>query len=87
MNMIKIEQLDKSMNQLTLNLMEYQEDDPKYQQIAKQLNEDYEIFNIFLNLQGINNPYYYIKYSNLHDIERILRNAGYIKESKKSATR
>ena len=40
MYMIKIEQLDKSMKQLTLNLMEYQEDDPKYQQIAKQLKKE-----------------------------------------------
>lgn len=84
----ELNKLDKSMKQLTLDLAKYPEFDPKYQQTLNLLNQQYQYCKMILALKddGINNTYYF-KYSNIGDIETILTNAGYIKKSKKPATR
>lgn len=83
-----LEKLDISMKQLTLDLMKYREDNPKYQQTLNSLNQQYQACKVLLALgqDDINNTYYF-KYSNMGDIETILTNAGYIEKTKKTATR
>ena len=83
-----LEKLDKSMKQLTLDLMKYRESDPEYQPLLNSLNEQYQACKVLLTLKddGINDTYYF-KYSNINDIETLLSNAGYIEQSKKSTSR
>lgn len=74
-----LEKLDMSMKQLVLELQSGKEDP----MILSTLNEQYHACKVLLALgdDGINNTYY-IKYSNMNDIELILTNAGYINKSK-----
>ena len=86
--MKSLEKLDKSMNQLYLELMKYNEDDVEYKTILSTLNQQYQLFKGYLDIadDGKNNTYYF-KYSDIGAIEQILATAGYIEEQNKSSRR
>lgn len=88
-----LEKLDSSMKQLTLDLMKldlmnYEENNPKYQKILNSLNQQYQACKVLLALENdAFHENYCFKQADINAIETILTNTGYIEESKKTATR
>ena len=83
-----LETLDKSMKNLSLELMKYREDDPRYQQALSALAQQYQACKTLMTLaqDDISNSYFF-KYSDIGDIETLLTNAGYLEQSSKTNKR
>ncbi len=83
-----LETLDKSMKNLSLELMKYKEDDPHYQQALSALAQQYQACKTLMTLaqDRINNSYFF-KYSDMSEIETLLTNAGYLEQSSKANKR
>lgn len=86
--MDQLEELDKSMKQLYLDLTRYSEDDLEHQKTLSKLNQQYQMCKLLLAFRddGKNNTYSF-QYSDIGAIEQILATAGYIEQSKKASTR
>ncbi len=83
-----LETLDKSMKNLSLELMKYREDDPRYQQALSALAQQYQACKTLMTLaqDDISNSYFF-KYSDIGDIETLLTNAGYLEQLSKANKR
>lgn len=80
-----LEKLDKSMKRLCLDLMQYREDDPHYQQALNALAQQYQACSTLMSLaQDDMNNVYDFKYSDIGDIKLLLTNAGYLEQTPKA---
>ena len=75
-----LDRLDISMKKLTLDLIVYREEDPRYEQTLDALNNLYQMAIKVLKLKR--NDKYTFVYSDLEQIKTILTNAGYIEKTK-----
>lgn len=80
----ELEKTDFSMKMLYLKSINWKKNSETYQQIMKELAKEYTLFQYFLTKY---NQIYYLKYSNLDNIENILIRAGYLKPKVKTKTK
>ena len=81
---VTLEELDKEMKNLTLELIKYEEDTPTYKNTLVKLST---IYNIFESKNNNNEQCYYTKYADLDAIRAILTMSGYLSDVKKTASR
>lgn len=80
----ELEKTDFSMKMLYLKSKKWKETSEIYQQIIRELAKKYIFFQYFLTKY---NQIYYLKYSNLDNIEDILIRAGYLEPKVKTKTK
>lgn len=81
---VTLEELDKKMKNLTLELIKYEEDTPTYKNTLVKLST---IYNIFELKNNNNEQCYCTKYADLDTIRAILTRSGYLSDVKKTASR
>ena len=81
---VTLEELDKKMKNLTLELIKYKGDTPTYKNTLVKLST---IYNIFESKNNNNEKCYCTKYADLDAIRAILTMSGYLSDVKKTASR
>lgn len=85
----RLEKTDFSMKLLYLKSINLKETSEIYQQVIKELAKEYMLFQYFLTkyYQSNDKKCYYLKYSNLDNIEDALIRAGYLEPKVKTKTK
>ena len=77
---ISLENFDRAMKVLTLDLAKYRQDSPRYNQLLGALYYSYQTFRRLSELEAdrLHNNTYVAKYADLDLIENLLKRNGYL---------